>query len=151
MTAQGTLSLAFEFPHHSPFFHLDDSERIDVEHALIRQMLAHFPIDVQKRWGGMQFNVAPDHCVENEIRVRELAESRLGDLMGASFSLASMTPSEWVCRIVLGRHVCERIYPLLENGSPWIVQQPSSRGLVYAPVTLMLAWESRLPQPSPQD
>jgi len=151
MTARGVLSLSIGFPHHSPFFHLDDSERIAVEHALIRQMLAHFPSDVQKSWGSMQFNVAPDHCVENEIRVRELAETRLDELVQASFSLASMKPYEWICRIVEGRHVCERIYPLLKNGSPWLAQQPSTLGLVYAPVSLTLAWESRLPPPGSQD
>jgi hypothetical protein len=146
MTARGVLSLSISFPHHSPFFHLDDSERIAIEHALIRQMLAHFPSDVRKSWGSMQFNVAPDHCVENEIRVRELAESRLGDLVQASFALASKDPHEWVCRVMPDRHVCERIYPLLKDGSPWMVHQPSSQGLVFAPVSFTLAWESRLPQ-----
>lgn len=151
MTARGSLSLSIDFPRHSPFFRLADTERIEVEHALIRQMLAHFPSAVQKSWGSQQFAVAPDHCVENEARVRQFAEERLADLPGGSFALATTEPYVWICRVVENRHVCERVWPLLLDGAPWTASQASSMGLVYAPVLLTLAWESRLPQPWFQD
>ncbi|HVS08512.1 MAG TPA: hypothetical protein VMS76_01465 [Planctomycetota bacterium] len=146
MTAKGTLSLSIEFPRHSPFFGLPDPEKIRVENALVAQMVEHFPIDVQKSWGNLHFKIVEGHCIENEVRLRQQVEERLPELKGGNFSLASPEPDEWTCRIVDGRHVCERSYSLLMNGQPWIV----SEGSVSSQVAITLAWQTPLKRNPPK-